>query len=65
MVNFQFLNKGGLFVAYKGGDIESELDEALSELPVLSGRLFRRIDILLPISSKKRELIVFKKLKGV
>lgn len=56
-----FLRTGGRFVAFKGGDIEEELEEALPELPSLSGRLERSVEIVLPISSKKRKLLVFTK----
>ena len=56
-----FLKPGGLFVAYKGGNVEDEVREALPELPRLFGRLEKRVEILLPLSHKKRQLIVFKK----
>ena len=56
-----FLKPGGIFVAYKGGDVREELREAASEAPYVGGRLEREIEIVLPISKKKRQLIVFKK----
>ena len=54
-----FLRPGGKFVAYKGGDIEEELRNAMLKLPSVSGRFERKIEVLVPLSNKKRQLLVF------
>ncbi|UCE19057.1 MAG: 16S rRNA (guanine(527)-N(7))-methyltransferase RsmG [Gemmatimonadota bacterium] len=56
-----FLKPGGKFVAYKGGDVRGELREARLELSKISGRFEREIDVFLPLSNRKRQLIVFTK----
>ena len=56
-----FLNQGGRFVAYKGGAMEEEIQEMLPQVLTLGGRLERTEEITLPISNKKRQLIIIKK----
>ncbi len=59
---FPFLKKGGCFVAFKGGDVAEEIAEVLPELPGISGDLLKNIEIVLPISHKRRRLLLFTKL---
>ena len=56
-----FLKNGGLFVAYKGANVRDELQKALPELSIVSGRFARRIEIVLPVANKKRQILVFNK----
>jgi 16S rRNA (guanine527-N7)-methyltransferase len=58
---FPFLKKGGCFVAFKGGDIAEEMADVLPELPGISGNLLKNIEIIVPISHKKRRLVLFTK----
>jgi 16S rRNA (guanine527-N7)-methyltransferase len=57
-----FLKPGGMFVAFKGGSVETELQEARSEIRSYGSRIERREEILLPISQKRRQLVIMKKL---
>ena len=61
VISLPFLKKGGRFIAYKGGDIEEEIQTTVSELPALAGRLEERIEVNVPISNKKRQLIIITK----
>jgi 16S rRNA (guanine527-N7)-methyltransferase len=56
-----FLKPGGIFVAYKGGDVEDEIQEMLPELSALSGRLVKTVEFRLPLCLKERRLFVFSK----
>lgn len=58
-----FVKPGGLFVAYKGGLVEAELQEAMPRLLSLGSQLEKTEEVLLPPSKKKRQLVIIKKLK--
>lgn len=55
-----FVKKGGIFVAYKGGDGE-EIEESKNAVGILGGRIEREYIYDLPKSYGKRSLIVVKK----
>lgn len=55
-----FVKKGGIFVAYKGGD-DKEIEESKNAVGILGGRIEQEYIYDLPESYGKRSLIVVKK----
>ncbi len=58
-----FVKPGGFFVAMKGNDILTELDEAKSAIKALNGEVHDIKTLTLPFSDYKRNLIVIRKLR--
>lgn len=56
-----FLKPGGMFVAFKGGDTKDEMREALPQLAHVSARFEREIEIIVPLSYKRRKLFIFQR----
>lgn len=56
-----FLKKGGCFIALKGPDGVSELEEAKHAVQVLGMRVYETIERELPSTDQKRMLLVFQK----
>ena len=56
-----FLKPGGIFVAYKGGDVEDEIQEMVPKLSAVSGQLVKTVEFCLPLCFKERRLLVFTK----
>ena len=56
-----FLKIGGLFVAYKGPKTGEELPEAQKALAILGGRLAKVVEINLPGTIEKRNLVFIEK----
>ncbi len=55
---------GGLFIAYKGGDVEEELKESANALKILGGQVIKTEKISLPSNLGQRSLIIIKKIKN-
>ncbi len=58
-----FVKVGGLFIAMKSKEGEEELNEALSGIKLLGGKVIDRMDFNLPNGMGERELILIKKIK--
>ena len=56
-----FVRKGGIFVAMKGAEAETELEEAGDLAAKLSARLSETDELILPGGEEKRCLLVFEK----
>lgn len=54
---------GGIFIAYKGGDVQEELDESIKALKILGGEIIEIKPINLPNNMGNRNLIIIKKIK--
>ncbi|MCL2719460.1 MAG: 16S rRNA (guanine(527)-N(7))-methyltransferase RsmG [Lachnospiraceae bacterium] len=58
-----FVKLGGLFIAYKGEDIDTEISEAQNSTSLLGGQLDKQMNFTLPNSNISRSLIGIKKIK--
>lgn len=58
-----YVKVGGLFIALKGSNARSEVEEGQFALEELGGKLKEVVDYSLPISGDRRSLIVVEKLK--
>lgn len=56
-----FINVGGMFIALKSGDIETELSESKNAIKVLGGKVVDVIHYTLPDSDIERSFVVIKK----
>ncbi|MBQ8522253.1 MAG: 16S rRNA (guanine(527)-N(7))-methyltransferase RsmG [Clostridia bacterium] len=54
---------GGVFIAYKGGDVEQEINESSKALNILGGQVVKTEKINLPNNLGERTLIIIKKVK--
>ena len=54
---------GGKFIAYKGGDIEQELQDSLNAIKILGGQIDVVKDFSLPMDKGSRTLVIIKKIK--
>lgn len=54
---------GGIFIAYKSGEIEQEINESKNALNILGGEIVRIEKINLPNNMGNRSLIIIKKIK--
>ncbi len=59
-----FVTKGGLFISYKAGDIEEELESSIKAINILGGEIEEVKKLYLPESDIKRTLIVIRKTKN-
>ncbi len=57
-----FVQVGGLFVAYKSGDVKEELDRAADALTLLGGEVKDVVSFTLPDSDIHRTLVVISKI---
>ena len=55
---------GGIFIAYKGGDAEQEINDSLNAITVLGGKIEQIKKIELPNNLGKRSLVIIKKIKN-
>ena len=55
---------GGMFIAYKGGDIEQEIQESSNAVNVLGGQIKEIKKFNLPQNMGNRTLIIIKKTKN-
>lgn len=55
---------GGLFISYKGGDVEEEVDESLNAIKILGGQIEKIEKFDLPKNMGNRTLIIIKKIKN-
>lgn len=58
-----FLKVGGMFVSYKAGNVEEEVDAARKAIEVLGGRLKGKKEFVLPGTDIERSLIQIEKIK--
>ena len=58
-----FLRVGGIFIAYKSGEVEEELNEAKNALFVLNGKIVKTETFMIENSDIKRTLIIIEKIK--
>lgn len=59
-----FIQKGGLFVAYKSGMYQEELDQAEKSIRILGGKVEQTAEFTLPNSDDSRSMIWIRKEKG-
>ncbi len=57
-----FISVGGMFIALKSGDIESELSESKNAIKILGGEVIDVIHYTLPSSDIERSFVVIKKI---
>ena len=57
------MEKGGLFVSYKSGNIQEELEAAGYAIQILGGRIKDTVKFKLPGSDMDRSLVVIEKIK--
>ena len=55
---------GGMFIAYKSGEIENEVNESLNAIKILGGEIKEIKKISLPNNMGERTLIIIKKIKN-
>jgi len=55
---------GGIFIAYKSGDTEQEVQESLKAINLLGGQILEIKNINLPNDKGNRNLIIIKKIKN-
>lgn len=55
---------GGIFIAYKGGNIEDEINESLNAIKILGGKVLEIKKFNLPNNMGERNLIIIKKIKN-
>ena len=58
-----YVEKGGLFVSYKSGNIQEELEAAGYAIQVLGGRIKDTVKFKLPGSDMDRSLVVIEKIR--
>lgn len=58
-----YVKKGGLFVAYKSGDIEEELNASTKAIGILGGKIKDTVYITLPDSDISRSFVLTEKIK--
>ena len=58
-----YVEKGGLFVSYKSGNIQEELEAAGYAIQILGGRLKDTVKFKLPGSDMDRSLVVIEKIR--
>ncbi len=58
-----FIRTGGLFVAYKSGKIEEELETGKRAIEILGGEIQKNVSFVLPGTDAKRNLLVIKKVR--
>ena len=58
-----YVEKGGLFVSYKSGNIQEELETAGYAIQILGGRIKGTVKFKLPGSDMDRSLVVIEKIK--
>lgn len=56
-----FVKKGGLFIAYKAGKIDEELDSARNAIKILGGQLESKVCFVLPESDMERTILLIRK----
>lgn len=56
-----FVKKGGIFIAQKSSEIETELNEAKNSLKRLGGKIEQDIRLELPFSNDGRSIIIIRK----
>ena len=54
---------GGMFIAYKGGDVEQEVNESLNAIKILGGQVQEVKNFNLPMEKGSRTLVIIKKVK--
>lgn len=62
--NMPFVRVGGVFVAYKSGEIDEELANASNAIKLLGGELLKVDKFTLPDSDIDRSLVYIKKIKN-
>lgn len=55
---------GGIFIAYKGGDVKQEIYDSLNAIKILGGEITSCKEIELPNNLGSRTLIIIKKIKN-
>lgn len=55
---------GGIFIAYKGGDVDQEVQESLKAIKILGGQIDTIKNINLPMEKGSRTLVIIKKIKS-
>jgi 16S rRNA (guanine527-N7)-methyltransferase len=55
---------GGMFIAYKGGEIEQEVQESLNAIKILGGQVEAIKNFDLPMGKGSRTLVIIKKIKA-
>lgn len=58
-----YVEKGGLFVSYKSGNIQEELEAAAYAIQILGGRIKDTVKFKLPGSDMDRSLVVIEKIR--
>lgn len=56
-----FVKIGGIFAAYKSGDVDKEVEEAINAVQILGGRMDRVYSFVLPGTEIKRSFVVIRK----
>ncbi len=57
-----FVKTGGLFISYKSGNVETELENAKAAIKILGGKCLKVDTFVLPESDMERSLIVISKI---
>lgn len=55
---------GGTFIAYKGGDVQQEVNDSLNAIKILGGQISEVKSINLPLEKGSRTLVIIKKVKS-
>lgn len=56
-----YVRVNGRFIAYKGGNIDEEINASLNAIKILGGRIEKKIEFELPGTDIKRSLVVIRK----
>jgi 16S rRNA (guanine(527)-N(7))-methyltransferase GidB len=59
-----YIKKSGMFISYKSGKIESELEESKKAVKVLGGKIDKNVKFCLPDTDMERTLVVIKKVRN-
>ena len=55
---------GGTFIAYKGGDVQQEVNDSINAIRTLGGQISEVKSINLPLEKGSRTLVIIKKVKS-
>lgn len=58
-----FVKVGGYFIAMKGPEVEGEIESSKSAIMKLGGEIEKKVDIAIPLSDIKHNLLFIKKIK--
>lgn len=59
-----FVKKGGYFIAMKGSEVDEEIERSEKAIKLLGGHIEDKIEVILPYSDIKHNLLVIKKVEN-